>query len=458
MPEGVDTSSYRLPTQPSALDTVGKLQSLQQGQQAIEQNKINIDSSKLSLVNQGLDYMTKEINSLPPDATPQSVFKVLQGAVNQKYLTPEMYSQAIKEIPTDQAGMPAFKDRFIARALHAKEALEYYAGQQGTATDNRNIYQTRSSPRPGFGVQINPNPIATTKLPVSTQETVEEGPNRGQSRYTAPSGGPLVAPTGNAPINTSPLPVGTRQMPDGSSITTGPNTAGQSPLPVQSPSPAQSVAQRFPGGAAGMPPMFEAGRQQLVEDQNLATGKLTQIQPALQAIPLMKGMTTGPLTDQYNKALAVAKVLGISPTTPNDPVALRQEVNKKLAAYVGQSPLAGRSDAGQALAQAGNPDPKGQINQALVKLTKDAIVQDRIQAARAGAFEGNDYSKYGEHRSTFPAKADARAFGIDLMEPKERQDLLDEMKKKANTFEGQKFWKSLGIVKKQGLIDINGGQ
>jgi hypothetical protein len=437
---------------------VGKLQGLQQGAQAIEQGKINIDKSKLELVNQGLDYMTKEINSLPPDATPQHIFKVLQGAVNQKYLTPEMYSQAVKEIPTDQKDIQAFKDRYIARALHAKEALEYYAGQQGTTTDNRNIYQTRSSPRPGFGVQINPNPIATTKLPVTTQEVVEEGPNRGQPRYTAPSSGPLVTP----PVDTRPLPVGTRKAPDGSTITTGPNTAPpmvrDNPLPVEAPTPAQSVAQRFPGGAAAMPPMFEEGRKQLVEDQNLATAKLTQIQPALQAIPLMKGMTTGPLTDQYNKALAVAKVLGISPTTPNDPVALRQEVNKKLAAYVGQSPLAGRSDAGQALAQASNPDPKGQINQALVKLTKDAIVQDRIQAARAGAFEGNDYNKYGEHRSTFPARADARAFGIDMMEPKERQDLLDEMKKKANTFEGKKFWKSLAIVRNQGLIDITGGQ
>ncbi len=277
-----------------------------------------------------------------------------------------------------------------------------------------------------------------------------------QSPQNAP--GTVAQPT---PVNTSPLPVGPVSSPaiKGQSSNFGGNVLGAT---VEAPSPAQSVTDRFPnvprGPATGMSPMFETGQKQYVEDQNLATGKLTQIQPALQAIPLMKGMTTGPLTDQYNKALAVAKVLGISPTTPNDPVALRQEVNKKLAAYVGQSPLAGRSDAGQALAQAGNPDPKGQINQALVKLTKDAIVQDRIQAARAGAFEGNDYSKYGEHRSTFPARADARAFGIDLMEPDERQKLLDDMKDKANTFEGKKFWKSLATVKNQGLIDITGGQ
>jgi hypothetical protein len=87
-----------------------------------------------------------------------------------------------------------------------------------------------------------------------------------------------------------------------------------------------------------------------------------------------------------------------------------------------------------------------------MKLTKDAIVLDRVQAARPNAFQDQDLSQYGAHRSLFPATIDERAFGLDLMEPKERQSLIKEMKEKTGTPEGEKFWHSLELADKQGLI------
>lgn len=466
----VDTSSYKLPTQPSALDTVGKLQGLQQGQQAIEQGRINIDSSKLSLVNQGLDYMTKEINSLPPDATPQSVFKVLQGAVNQKYLTPEMYSQAIKEIPTDQAGMLAFKDRFIARAQHAREALEYYAGQPGTISDNRNTYATRTSPRPGVGVQINPNPIATTKLPVSTQETVEEGPNRGQSRYTAPSGGPLVAPTGNAPINTSPLPVGTRQMPDGSSITTGPNTAGQSPLPLQPPTPAQSVAQRFPGGAAGLPPgeteaqkiTGEASGTQLAQARVKAANFQRDVFPLMQAIPALEKLGpkgTGPGSETINnlKSFILTNVPGIKESDPVfSSVPTYDKAKKYLTQIASESGSTGTNDK-LAATFAANPSV-GISNAAASDVAKSIMTMRRMDSALQQEWDrlglpDNQYSKWLARRN---AEVDPRAFGVDMMSPEAKNKLSETLKKSKN--ERDRFEKSLELAHSLGFVTPPNGQ
>src|SRR4051812_30915917 len=56
----VDTSSYKMPTQPSFLDTAGKYQ-------ALESNKIGIDQSKLKLVNDQFKLMNEELSTLAND-------------------------------------------------------------------------------------------------------------------------------------------------------------------------------------------------------------------------------------------------------------------------------------------------------------------------------------------------------------------------------------------------------
>ena len=81
MPE-IDTSSYKLPTQPGALDTLGKLQTLKQQEQSIEGQRVNIDKAKLDLVNQGMDYLMREVNSLPPNATPEDLEKFADKTLN----------------------------------------------------------------------------------------------------------------------------------------------------------------------------------------------------------------------------------------------------------------------------------------------------------------------------------------------------------------------------------------
>lgn len=455
----IDTSSYKLPAAPNALDTIGKYQGL-------ESNKLAIDKQKLDLVNQGLQYMTREINSVDPTtATPEDFFRIGQRAVNMKFMTPEIYSEFIKEIPTDKAAIPKFVQEYNNKAKSMGEIIQWHYGDVGTATDNKNIYQTRTSQKPGFGVQIDPNPIVTTKLPGTTQipdtePTLPDGkpnPTYGQPRFNAPAGGPLVTPQQQ---QRQPLPA---QQPSFNN-----NFPGGDPL-AGARTPNQLVQSNFPamGPPSTMPPNYEEGKKRFLEDQDLATQKLTALKPALQALPLIRNLTTGIGTDTYNKALAGLSNLGFLPEGATGKVADYQVINKKLADYLRSSPLAARSDAAQTLSQSASPDPKGQINKALVKLTQDAIALDRVQAARAHGFlddggnSRNDYQNYINHRSKFPPSMDERAFGFDAMIPSDRKELLVSMNKKLNSSkasernEALKFKKSLEIVDKLGYLDLS---
>lgn len=434
----VDTSSYpkaALPVAQSPLDIASKLGNLQSQQ-------LGISQQKLDQTNQALTYMTRAMGSVGPEGTKKQYFDVAQNAVNMGLVPQQMlntYAQRLEAAPTPQA---FYNEAMTAMATH-KEQLDYQLGQQGSLNNGQTIQPTLSSPKPGFGgvrssgmpIQVEPPPTA----PVVNPETGQQGMFGGQNLPLAP--GRVRSP--------GALPVGPIPGVQGQSNNFGGNVVGAT---AEAPTPAMTPK----GPATAAPVMFNEGVKQYTEDQNLSTAKLTAIKPALQALPLLEGLTTGIGTDTYNKALAGLSNLGFLSPGMTDKVKVRQEVEKKLAQYVGSNPVGQRSDAAQTLAEAGSPSPKVQINPALIKLTKDAIILDRVQAARAGAFEGQDYSKYGQHRSTFPARVDERAFGLDLMDPKERNNLLEEMKKKRNTFEGKKFWNTLQMVDKQGLINTTG--
>ena len=113
----------------------------------------------------------------------------------------------------------------------------------------------------------------------------------------------------------------------------------------------------------------------------------------------------------------------------SDPTVLRQELEKKLAQYVGNSPIAARSDASQILAEAGSPNPKKQILPALQNLTRDAIALDRVQILKPNAFKGSDYQNYIKHEGNFPQSIDEKALALDLMDDKERNSLVTKMQR-----------------------------
>lgn len=461
----VDTSTYpRAGQGGSVLDTVGKLQGL-------EAQSIGIDQGKLKLINERYGVVSKELQGLigDKDLDFNKVAGRFQNLVNLGLIPSDMMAQSLKDVPTDKAKIQDWLQMKLQQAQGIHEAINYGQGRPETFSDNTSVYQGRVSPKPGMGVKIDPNPIATNKLPVNTQvpepETLngQPNPNFGQTRFNAPASGPLVTPQ-QQPQAKPPLPVApsnTGPISDPKILWQSDNFKGNVTGATVGPNLAQGGSGAS-GPISSMPPTYATGLQSYTEDQNLATAKLTAMRPAIQALPLIKGLTTGIGTETYNKALAGLNNLGWLPEGAANKVADYQVINKKLADYLRSSPLAARSDAAQALSQSASPDPKGQINKALVKLTKDAIILDRVQAARTGAFSQldengkprlrSDFHNYGEHRSGFQGSVDEKAFGIDFMEPEERTKLLTDMDKKLNSdktserSEAQRFKRSLSIV------------
>src|SRR3989442_252890 len=112
-----------------------------------------------------------------------------------------------------------------------------------------------------------------------------------------------------------------------------------------------------------MSPLFEEGKKAYTEDQANSTRLMQAAKPAIQAYHLMAsdGFLSGPGTEGFTKAVAGLKAWGLIGTADeSDPTAIRQEVTKKLAQYVSNSPVGQRSDNAQILKEASSPNPKVQ--------------------------------------------------------------------------------------------------
>lgn len=466
----VDVSSYRnaLPTGEGALQTAQRLGGL-------EQQKVQLDQSKLKLMNERFQIINNELSTLANDPT-ASRDKILtkMNTLSRMGLVPkEQLAEFEKDVPQDPKQIPQFLEQTLQRGMSVMEHINFQYGQPGSVDTGQAIIPTVTSPR--FGVRATNAPIQRQVPP--TTPTVNPETNQpmllGPQGYQGAPGGssiPLpvapqmggqgqIAPV--APVQrvvpATPLPSQSGGLPTGQ----GMPQAAPNGLPVAQ-QPVTTAPMGGPprptGPVTGMAPLFEEGKKTLTEDQAIAAKRMMAAKPAIQALDLMKqpGFLSGPGTEEYTKIVAALKTWGLIETAAeNDPTAVRQEVAKKLAQYVSGSPVAARSDASQLLAEASSPNPKVQILPALIKLTKDAVILDRVQSAMPTAFKNADLSKYGQHRATFPQSIDERAFGLDLEENGSK--LVDEMAKKLQSknarekAEANKFFNSLRIAKDQGF-------
>lgn len=225
-----------------------------------------------------------------------------------------------------------------------------------------------------------------------------------------------------------------------------------------------SVANRLEPLKAGPSPLFAEGKESYTKDQLLASGKAQAIKPAIQALKLMKPevIATGPGTAQFNDLVAAAKAWGlVNIKEDTDPTVIRQELEKKLAQYVGSSPIGQRSDAAQTLAEAGSPNPKKQILPALQNLTRDAIALDRVQMLQPQAFKGSDYQNYVKHKGTFPNSIDEKALTLDLIDEGDRKKLITKMAnqyKNGNASEkksAEKFLNTLKLAQEAKIYELD---
>lgn len=441
-------SSYpqSAPQQNDPLGTISKLNTIQQQGLSIDKQKLENFNQKYDIVERGLGNLVNQ-----PDLDGDHFIKTYQNFVKAGVMTPEQAAQEMSSVPTRNGSKSEqdYKERLrklaethLLNAQEKKAAIDHYTGQNASVDTGQNIISGRQGAIRATGQGMAPSPFqqgsyTPRQLPVSTPG-VDQNNN------------PAFNPGGNAPVTVQ--------------------SGGSLPVaqPAQPKSPFAATA--GPTGAAaqgntfrpGPPVQFEEGRKNYNEDVAHATQKLTQAQPAIQAVKLMdpeviKGLTgTGPLAKKATDILSALKGVGLIDTSINDPVAQRQELVKKLARYLSDNPAGQRSDEAQKLVQKANADPDYHLLPALVNLTRDNVASDRVEAARAMAFatdengkriKNPDFSGYQFHRAEFPNKIDQRAFKLDMMSSDERKELQDKIKKESK--ENQtKFAESYAIAKK----------
>ena len=449
-----DTSSYRQLPAASPLEEFGKLQQLQQQKQ-------QLDAGKMANANTALQFMTRAMTSLGPDATKEEYAAVADNAVKQG-LVPEAQKQVYMERLQKAPDAKSFFNEFATAAATLQEQLNYHLGVPGQSANGQTVTPTVTSVKPGFGqrpvglpVQQQAPPTAQVVGPSGQPQLL--GPQPAQNApgtVAVPTPLPVERPSAasaTAPIVPKSLPVERVSGPTGPTIRRTdmevPDFTSRFPVPT--------------GAATGTAPLFEEGKQAYTKDQLNSSTRAQSIKPAIQALKLMTpALATGPGTAQFNDLVAAAKAWGVVDTkAENDPTVMRQELEKKLAQYVGGSPVAQRSDAAQTLAEAGSPNPKKQILPALQALTRDAIALDRVQILKPQAFKGQKFDDYVKHTGNFPQSVDEKALTLDLMDDKEREKLVTKMKSEYKNGDGTakkravKFFETLQLARDAKLYD-----
>jgi hypothetical protein len=433
-----DVSSYNQPLPVSPLDVAGKVGSLQQ-------QKLSIDQAKLDQANQGLTYMTRAMGALGPDATKEQYIKAAEQAVKMGLVPP----QQLKVFAEKAAAAPdskSFFNEFMTSAATAQEQIALHIGRNKDMQDQKNIYSgVERSPLHGGGFS------PATRMPVQIAPGTPGYNPQNEQVFEQPEG-----PSGVVPVpRARQLPV--ERPPAAVSGPTGPTRDITAETPT-------SVANRLEPLKAGPSPLFAEGKESYTKDQLLASGKAQAIKPAIQALKLMKPevIATGPGTAQFNDLVAAAKAWGlVNIKEDTDPTVIRQELEKKLAQYVGSSPIGQRSDAAQTLAEAGSPNPKKQILPALQNLTRDAIALDRVQMLQPQAFKGSDYQNYVKHKGTFPNSIDEKALTLDLIDEGDRKKLITKMAnqyKNGNASEkksAEKFLNTLKLAQEAKIYELD---
>ncbi len=465
---GVDTSSYPKAApiaQQNPLDTIGKLQEMGLKQQEAQQRSIGIDLSKLKLVNEKWDYSSKVLGGLlnKPDLTGKDLLDTYQHLHNRGVLTPEQFAQEASSIPSLEGikrqnpnATPEQHREMLSQKN--KDMVKFHLLQGATKMEQLNG---------AYGV---PGPVINTP-----QYSVPTIYNQGKQSIE-PSGQPY--PTGElSPAAKVATPEGEQyygQQPPANRLI--PNKVKTIPAPAlpsnalptqdnpyvnprsingQSQNLTGDIIPSKPSGPmASQPPAFEAGKEQYAKAIEQAGHTLQAVKPAQQAIKLMdpdviKGLTgTGPIAAKATQILGALQGVGVLNAT--EPVAQRQELVKKLAYYLKSSPSGQRSDAAQALADKANANPDVQLLPALIRITRDNIALDRVDAAAALAFQrgvrNKQFEQFLEHRGNFPNTMDERAFTLDSMPDAEKDKLIDSIKNSKSKLEKEKFARSLKLA------------
>lgn len=205
--------------------------------------------------------------------------------------------------------------------------------------------------------------------------------------------------------------------------------------------PAATAAQTATGGGAGA--LLTQARDNSIQFPR----QVFPLEQAISALERLGPQGTGPGTDAINQIKSFAQSMGL-PGVDAGKIVDYDSAKKYLTDFVNQTGNSGTNEKLQA-AFAGNPSVHIS-NEAAVKVSKAALSLRRFDEARQRAFDAANApdDQFAKFAGKWGREHDVRAFGFDLMTPKQRQAVLEPMTK------GQRdlFMMDVDEAKNNGLI------
>lgn len=477
-----DTSIYpKAPPQKSLLDQV-------QQYQAIEQQGLAIDKSKLELAIANQGQLLQTLNALPKDASRDELTKWGQSAVKMKLVNPKLYAEFVTNMPAatgdaakDMENLNRYRQTVEQKAMSIGEMMQWQYGQMFDRQTAQSTTPMRRDPRTGVEIPV-ANPIAT-QLPPTAQRinpVTKETEFIGQTGDQIPSGAvpapgapgsyiePKAVPTQSFPRPTglnsavAPLPVGPITNPAirGPSSNFGPPGTTVLGANVEAPTPTdfnsrfgatKPITARAPGEAEAERITGEQSGKSLAAARERAASfaqDMLPISEALGAVKRLGTQGTGPGTETLNYVKSFLKSNLPGMTEKDFESVTDFDKAKKYLVQIAKG--SGNTSTNDQLAAAFSGNPNVGISNAA---TQDVLATigalKKLDLAKTKAFEKANLpdSQFARFSSKWDNDIDPRAFAISDMAPEAIVKLNKNLKGK----EREKFNRSVEIARELGL-------
>lgn len=465
-----DVSSYPKPAaEKSLLDQV-------QQYGAIQQQKINIDRSKLEQAIIGQDQLLKVLSSIPPTATNEEITSYTLPLVKSKIINAKQYADFMTNLGNDPESRKKFLELTQNQAASRAEAMRYIYGEQFVNQNAQGSQYGLRDPRAGT---VRPTTGVFGAQPSIDQQYIEPGTNKikrvGQQSPSIPEGTEqlpggfqgeyrpndlrfsvqppaVTGPRINGPVPSTSKIIGDAEA-EAKNLYEKPTFQAQ----VQQPSSFNdrfSTVQREPGAAEAEVATGRQSGEALAAARQRATNFAQDMFPVTQAIEASKNLGTkgtGPGTETINqvKSFILSNFPNIRQSDPGfDNIKDFDKLNKYLIQIAQGSGFGTDTNDKLAAAFAGNPSVK--ISNAATQDILGSIAALRtLDLARTKAWEksGLQDNQYSKWAANWHNNIDPRAFAIPYMSPEAIVKLNKTLKGK----EREKFNNSVEIARQSGI-------
>lgn len=458
MPEAtVDTSTYAKANPINLLSIASEGQGIANAQQqnqllrtANQSAQVNLSKDKIDLAHQQFGQLSQFIGSLAQDPRvgtsegPALVQQATQQAVKQGWITPDIATEELANMPKDPSQLPQYLQTLNTRVQDASGQFRQIYGEPATISNGNRIIPVRTGAiagvhRIGADIPMETGPDSRTALDNTT--------NASGQAVVVPHG-TLVQKAGMNMLTGMPTAPTNQLMPPGTA-------------PQQAAAPS-SIQPQQGGGAAISPPagqvaalatQQQAGSETYARDQQREATYQNDILPLTKSITELGNLGTtgtGPGTDTINQWKSFAQSMGIGTIAGIDPdkITSYDEAKKYLTSYASSIGGSGTNDK-LAAAFAGNPSTTIS-NAAAVNVAKTALSMRRMQNAQVRAFSatGQSPGAYNQYAATFNASQDPVAYGFDMMAAPARQKYFQGLSAPEKT----KFLNSLKTATQLGVV------